>query len=58
MGVSFLANEVMTILLKRTFQRTRPFEAYPELIFKKGTGWKLFHAIGAHLISIFYSYFT
>ncbi len=38
MGVSFLANEVMTILLKRTLQRTRPFEAYPELIFKKGTG--------------------
>ena len=38
MGVSFLANGVMTILLKRTFQRTRPFEAYPELIFKKGTG--------------------
>lgn len=38
MGVSFLANEVMTLLLKRAFQRTRPFEAYPELIYKKGTG--------------------
>ena len=38
MGVSFVANGVMTILLKRTFQRTRPFDAYPELIFKKGTG--------------------
>ena len=38
MGVSFLANEAFTLLLKRTFQRTRPFEAYPELIYKKGTG--------------------
>lgn len=38
MGVSFLANEVMTLVLKRTFQRTRPFDAYPDLIYKKGTG--------------------
>ena len=38
MGFSFLANEAFTLLLKRTFQRTRPFEAYPELIYKKGTG--------------------
>lgn len=38
MGVSFLANEVMTLVLKKTFQRTRPFDAYPQLIYKKGTG--------------------
>ncbi len=38
MSVSYLATAILTQTLKNTIRRTRPFEAYPDLIFKKGTG--------------------
>jgi undecaprenyl-diphosphatase len=38
MGISYLATAILTQTLKNTIHRTRPFDAYPNLIFKKGTG--------------------
>jgi membrane-associated phospholipid phosphatase len=37
-GVSFLFANAVTTTLKFTVNRTRPFTAYPDLIYKKGTG--------------------
>lgn len=38
MGISYLSSSIITYGLKNTFQRKRPFEAYPNLIYKKGSG--------------------
>lgn len=38
MGISYLSSSIITYGLKNTFQRQRPFEAYPNLIHKKGSG--------------------
>lgn len=36
MGVSYVGNSIITGTLKKTFKRARPFESYPDLIYKKG----------------------
>ena len=38
MGISYLANAILTQTFKNTIRRARPFEAYPDLIFKKSSG--------------------
>ncbi|MFM6954759.1 MAG: phosphatase PAP2 family protein [Sphingobacteriaceae bacterium] len=38
MGISYLANTILTQTFKNTIRRARPFDAYPAIIFKKSDG--------------------